>query len=183
MSGNLKRCGLMMAALGIAVLCTSCATQSGGPATRAEGVLGYVTGPADEFAAYLTRDGSTIKIEGKAGEPVPLDAGKYALTACAIRRAHTDGSVWSLSATAARRTVTVLAGETTALEFGPPLKVSLRTSSKGASLNFDLAIEGSAGEQYAVKSIQRNGAAPGAPALSITNAAGDLVTKASFRYG
>ena len=183
MSGNLQRCALMMAVLGIALLCASCATQPGGPTARTQGGVGYVTGPADEFAAYLTHGGSTIKIEGKAGDPVPLDAGKYALTSCTIRRADTDGAVWSLSATADRHTVTVRAGEITALEFGPPLKVSLRTSPRGASVNFDLAIEGGAGEQYSVKSIQRNGAAPGAPALSIADAAGAVVTKGRFKYG
>ena len=172
-----------------ALVCASCATQPGGPATldtldTAEGAVGYVTGPADEFIAVLTRDGSTVKIEGKAGEPVELGAGVYQLSSCAVRRAHTDGALWSVSGAMHRAyPVTVRAGETTALEFGPPLKVTLSTSSGGGAVTFKVAIQGRAGEVYAPDAIQRGRAAAKAPAVSITNAAGKQVNLGRFRYG
>ena len=84
----------------------------------------------------------------------------------------------------ASRPVTLRAGETTEVSFGPPLQAKLTkqgTARAGGSLQFSLALADQRGGR--IISVTRDGKIPQPPALRITDETGKEVATGKFRYG
>lgn len=84
----------------------------------------------------------------------------------------------------ASRPVTVRAGETTEVSFGPPLQAKLTkrgTARARGSLRFSLALADQRGGR--ISSVTRDGKLPEPPALRITDETGKVVATGKFEYG
>ncbi len=115
-----------------------------------------------------------------------LPPGDYHVFRSTFEQVDQAGVKWLYASSdfEASRPVTVRAGETTEVSFGPPLQAKLTkggTARAGGMLSFSLSLSDQRGGR--IISVTRDGKLPEPPALRITDETGKEVASGKFRYG
>jgi len=119
------------------------------------------------------------------GGKVRLPAGKYMPVMVSLNRTDADGAKWTLTRSGGTDKLSQLrieAGETCAIELGPPLvaKTDVRQNGRNVAIGFSLV--GKAGEQYAAGATKGGKRLP-APTLEIIDEAEKVIHTGTFEYG
>lgn len=123
------------------------------------------------------------RIQG--GGKVRLPAGRYMPIMVSLSRTDADGAKWTLRRSGGTDKLSQLrieAGETLAVELGPPLvaKTNVRQNSRNVAIGFSLV--GKAGEQYAAGATKDNKRLP-APTFEIIDETEKVIHTGKFEYG
>ncbi len=115
-----------------------------------------------------------------------LPPGQYHVFRWTFEQVDQAGVKWLYASSdyEASRPVTVRAGETTEVSFGPPLQAELTkqgTARAGGPLRFSLALTDQRGS--GISSVTRDGEIPEPPVLRITDETGKEVASGKFEYG
>jgi hypothetical protein len=180
-------CALLAIAVVIGI--ASCKTREKPAAVElkpgAGAAVGYLVSEEDNFSASLIKSGEIVNIDGKAKEPIALQAGDYMLQSIMLERPDASGTKWRIIGMAREvLAFKIAAGQTTPLPYGPPLKVSVAAVNGGSAISVNMGtIKGRAGEDYFAASIRKGDEAAPVPTVQIKDAHGALVAEGSFRYG
>jgi len=121
---------------------------------------------------------------GPSTDPVKTHVGQY-LALLGSLTMNAGGDKWQTSFYGAQNAslrIIVAKGQTTALEFGPPLNVKTEVKPAGRQVSIGLSITGQSGERYNPK-VTKNGKALEAPKLQIVDEAGNVLASGKFEYG
>jgi len=115
-----------------------------------------------------------------------LPPGEYHVFRWTMEQVDRAGVKWLYASydSEVSRPLTIRAGETTDLSFGPPLQAKLTTQGTaraGSSLRFSLALADQRGGR--IISVTRDGKLPEPPGLRITDETGRVVATGKFEYG
>jgi len=144
--------------------------------------LGQLQTPTNisEFAAFGP-NGHFVRKPAKGEFTLPI--GNYRMVHWTINRKDDKGAGWTLAGQQFPKTANfeVVAGQTTALEIGEPVKALLdATNTSGRDLTFNLRFQG---RQLESIEMLREGQRPRGPQLSLTDASGNLCHTNRFEFG
>jgi hypothetical protein len=144
---------------------------------RPTGFLKLVT-PSAEI--QLQSDSRRITLTAQK-EPVKLFMGTYTPTELSLTngqfRLVSEGPFGRLHA------INVSDNRTTALDFGPPLKVKADVGNPcGPDVTIGMTVTGKAGEEYSA-TVEKNGLRRGAPAVRILDEKGKVLESGTFKFG
>ena len=117
---------------------------------------------------------------GPSTDPVKTHVGQY-LAPMGSLAMNTGGDKW-LASFYDSSIIKVAKGQTTALEFGPPLYVKTEVEPLGRQVSIGLSITGKSSERYNPQ-LTKNGSSLEAPKLQIVDEAGTVLASGKFEYG